>query len=46
MQESIGKVAEAEQVIRRADQREALRSAGRSFEVSPIGGNQRLASIR
>ena len=45
-QESIDQTAKPQQIIQRADQRRGLRKAGRSLEVSPIGGDQRLASIR
>jgi len=45
-QESIGQAAKTQEVIQRADQRRGLRKAGRSFEVGPVGGNQRLTSVR
>src|SRR5437879_763336 len=44
-QESIGQAAKTQEVIQRADQRRGLRKAGRSFEVGPVGGNQRLTSV-
>jgi len=45
-QERIGKTAKTQEVIQRADKLRALRRAGRIFEVGPIGGDQRFASIR
>ena len=45
-QESIGQAAKTQEVIQRADQRRGLRKAGRSLEVGPVGGNQRLTSVR
>jgi hypothetical protein len=45
-QESIGEVAETQQVIQRADQfRSRWRFAG-VLEVGPFGGDQRLAAVR
>ena len=45
-QESIDKAAKTQQVIQRADERRILWCAGGSLEVGPIGGDQRLASVR
>lgn len=35
-----------EEVIQRGDPRGALWGAGRNVEVGPVGGDQRLASVR
>lgn len=35
-----------EEVIQRGDQRRALWATGRNVEVGPVGGDQRLASVR
>jgi hypothetical protein len=43
--ERIGQIAKTQEVIQRADELRALRRR-RIFEVSPIGGDQRFASIR
>jgi hypothetical protein len=45
-QQSIDQTAKPQQIIQRADQRRGLRKGGRSFEISPVGGDQRLAAIR
>jgi hypothetical protein len=45
-QESIDKTAETQEVIQRGDKLRILRCAGRMFEVGPIGGDQRFASVR
>jgi hypothetical protein len=44
-QESIGKAAKAEQVIERADEQRSLWRAGRSLEIRPVGGDQRLTAV-
>jgi hypothetical protein len=44
-QERIGQTAKTQEVIQRADELRALRRR-RIFEVGPIGGDQRFASIR
>ena len=45
-QECIDEIAKTQQVIQRADERRILRRARSSLEVRPIGGDQRLASVR
>jgi hypothetical protein len=45
-QESVNEAAEAEQVLQRADELKAGRRACGGREVRPLGGNQRLASVR
>ena len=45
-QESIGQAAKAQEVIQRADQLRILRRAGRTVEIGPLGGDQRLAAVR
>jgi len=45
-QESIGKTTKAEQVIERADEQRSLWRARGSLEIRPVGGDQRLASVR
>ena len=45
-QESIGKAAKTQEVIQGADEWRILRCAGRILEVGPVGGDQRLASVR
>jgi hypothetical protein len=44
-QESIGKAAKAEQVIKRADEQKSLWCVGGSLEISPVGGDQRLTAV-
>jgi hypothetical protein len=45
-QESVNEAAEAEQVLQRADELKAGRRACGGREVRPLGGDQRLASVR
>ena len=45
VQESIGKIATAEQVIERADEQRSLWRAGGSLEIRPVGGDQRLTAV-
>jgi hypothetical protein len=45
-QERIDEAAKTQQVIQRADELRTLWRAGSSFEVRPIGGDQRLTSVR
>jgi hypothetical protein len=45
-QESIGKTAKTEELIQRTDMLRLLPCAGRILEVSPVGGDQRLAAVR
>jgi hypothetical protein len=45
-QECIDETAKTQQVIQRADERRILRRARSSLEVRPIGGDQRLTSVR
>src|SRR3982750_1723612 len=45
-QESIGQAAKTQEVIQRADQLRILRTAGRTVEIGPLGGDQRLAAVR
>ena len=44
-QESIGKIAKAEQVIERADEQKSLWRAGGGLEIRPVGGDQRLTAV-
>jgi hypothetical protein len=44
-QKSIGKAAQAEQVIERANEKRSLRRAGGSLEIRPVGGDQRLTAV-
>jgi hypothetical protein len=46
VQECIDETAKTLQVIQRADERRILRRARSSLEVRPIGGDQRLTSVR
>ena len=45
VQESIGKIAKAEQVIERADEQRSLWRAGGSLEIRPVGGDKRLTAV-
>jgi hypothetical protein len=42
-QEGIGQATQSQKVIQRADQRRGLRRAARSFEIGPVGRDQRFA---
>lgn len=46
MQESIGKLAKAQQVVKRADELRNLRCAGGILKVGPVSGNQRFTAVR
>jgi hypothetical protein len=45
-QKSIGEAAKTKQIIPRADELSSLRRTGGSLEICPIGGDQRLTSVR
>jgi len=45
-QESVGETSGAEQVVQRGDGRGLRWRAGDGVEVSPVGGDQRLTSVR
>lgn len=46
MQESIGELAKMQQVRQGTDEMRNLRYAGGILKISPVGGNQRLTTIR
>jgi putative NADH-flavin reductase len=45
-QERIDEIAKTQQVIQRTDERRILWCGGSGLEVRPIGGDQRLTSVR
>jgi hypothetical protein len=46
LEEGIRQAAKTQQVIQRANKLRLLWRAGNSFDVCPIGGDQRLTSVR
>ena len=45
-QQSIGKIAQTQKVVERADKLSSRWRTGSCFEVRPFGGDQRLAAVR
>jgi hypothetical protein len=45
-QKGLGEAVKTKQIIQRADELSSLRRTGGSLEICPIGGDQRLTSVR
>jgi hypothetical protein len=46
VQESIGKVAESQEVLEGADQLRQLGGAGGLLKIGPVGGDQRFTAVQ